>query len=169
MEHRFIESTNSPDLFFNALPEDWQEGIVPFWQDYKHTAKIYVLESAGEVLGGGIVFSTVSPDTQPSYYEEAQRWFDQGYLYIGFLWFSEQHRGKQLGSKWLHHLYDLLPDQNFWLAIDDFKLSAFYQRNGFQLIHKLELEESNEWILSMECAPGEELTTGRMQKIFVQA
>ncbi|AHM58858.1 gcn5-related n-acetyltransferase [Flammeovirgaceae bacterium 311] len=149
MEHRFIESTSSPEVFFSALPADWQEGIVPYWLAYEHTAKIYILESEGAVLGGGIVFSTVSPDTQPCYFEEALRWFDQGYLYIGFLWFSEQHRGKQLGTKWLQHVFELLPEQSFWLAIDDYKLSSFYTRNGFELIKKIGSQESEEWILAM--------------------
>ena len=151
MEHRLVDSTQQPESFFNALPADWQEGIVPYWADYQHTARIFTFQSGTEILGGGIVFSTVSPDTQEVYQQEAQRWFDEGYLYIGFLWFSEQHRGKQLGTKWLEQVFARHPRQKFWLAIDEFRLSSFYIRNGFSLIEKIESAEGEEWVLTMDC------------------
>lgn len=150
MEHQFIECTEKPETFFSKLPEDWQEGIVPYWPEYQQTARIYILHAANEVLGGGIVFSSVSPDTQVVYKQEAQSWFDQGYLYIGFLWFAEEHRGKQLGSQWLKHLFARNSRQKFWLAIDDYKLSSFYQRNGFSLVERIELPEGDEWVLTMD-------------------
>ncbi len=151
MEQRFKETTDKPERFFDILPADWQESIVPYWTDYAHTARIFVMESATEVVGGGIVFSTVSPDCQPAFRKEAQEWFDAGYLYIGFLWISEVHRDKQLGTKWLQQLYNKLPDQNFWLSIDELRLSAFYNRNGFELIKKVELDYYPEWVMSMDC------------------
>ena len=151
MEHRLVDCTQQPESFFNALPADWQEGIVPYWSEYQHTARIFIFQSGTEVLGGGIVFSTISPDTQEVYQEEAQRWFDEGYLYIGFLWFSEQHRGKQLGTKWLEQVFDKNPRQKFWLAIDEYRLSSFYIRNGFSLVQKIESEDGEEWVLTMDC------------------
>lgn len=151
MEHSFKETTDKPERFFSILPADWQESIVPFWTTYEQTARIFVLESATEVVGGGIVFSTVSPDCQPAFQAEAQQWFDQGYLYIGFLWIAEQHRDKQLGSKWLRNLFSLMPDQSFWLSIDELKLASFYKRNGFELIKQVELDYYPEWVMALEC------------------
>ena len=151
MEYYFKESTNKPESFFNALPQDWQEGIVPYWTAYEDTARIFVFETGQEVIGGGSVFSTISPDTQPSYQRDAQRWFDEGYLYIGFLWISEKHRDKKLGSNWLQSVFTILPRQKFWLSIEEYALSSFYLRNGFELIERIDLAESQEWILAMKC------------------
>lgn len=150
MEHCFKEITNKAERFFDILPADWQEGIAPYWSAYEHNARIFVLESAMEVVGGGIVFTTVSPDCQPAYKEEAQSWFDKGFHYIGFLWISEAHRDKQLGSKWLQHLFSHMPEQSFWLSIEDLRLSSFYNRNGFQLITKVELDYYPEWVMTKD-------------------
>lgn len=141
------ETTRQPEHFFSVLPPDWQEGIVPFWTDYQHTAQIFITRTPEETAGGGIVFSTVSPDTMP-YKEEAQKWADAGFLYIGFLWFAEKYRGKQMGSSWLQEVINLFPHKPFWLSVDDFKLVPFYERAGFTLIKKLELETHDEWILA---------------------
>ncbi|EMR01809.1 GNAT family N-acetyltransferase [Cesiribacter andamanensis] len=149
MEHSFKEITHSPASFFSILPPDWQEGIVPHWSAYEQSARIFVLEADGQILGGGIVFSSTSPDTHPTYLEDAQRWFAEGYLYIGFLWISEQYRDKQLGSAWLQQLYDQLPLNRFWLAIEDYRLANFYRRNGFTLIEELTGPDTTEWVLAM--------------------
>ncbi len=143
---QFKDSTASPEQFFSILPPDWQDAIRPFWPGYEDTARIYILESDGEVLGGGIAFSAVSPDTM-FYRDEAQRWFDEGYLYIGFLWVAEQHRGRQLGSMWLQELFLQFPGQRFWLAIEDYQLLPFYERNGFRLAKAVEGEWGPEWVL----------------------
>lgn len=165
VNHRFRESTEKPERFFNTLPPDWQAGIVPYWSEYKHTARIFVLESATEVLGGGIVFSTLSPDTQPAYAAEAQQWFDEGYLYIGFLWIGEQHRDQQLGSAWLQSVYHVLPKQKFWLSIEEHRLASFYIRNGFELKHSLQLADSQEWILVMNQQQRDSVTVDRREKV----
>lgn len=144
---QFKDSTARPEQFFSILPPDWQAAIRPFWPGYEDTARIYTLESEGEVAGGGIVFSAVSPDTM-FYRDEAQRWFDEGYLYIGFLWVAEQHRGRQLGSMWLQELFRLFPGQGFWLAIEDYPLLPFYERNGFRLAKEVKGEWGPEWVLA---------------------
>ena len=148
MEPSFREITEEPERFFSILPADWQEGIVPQWSAYAHSSSIFILETSAEILGGGIVFSKPSPDCQPSYLVEAQEWFDRGYLYIGFVWISERHRDKQLGSKWLQQLCKSMPAQNFWLTIEDVKLSSFYQRNGFELIREVALDYAPEWVMT---------------------
>ena len=147
MDFRFTESTERPERFFAILPRDWRRVIAPCWEDYRGKAKIFILESAAEeVLGGGIVFSAVSPDAR-AYEAEAQHWFDLGYLYIGFLWVAEEHRGKRLGSKWLVELRKKYPGQKFWLAIDDYVLLAFYESNGFRLVGQVDAGAWEEWIL----------------------
>lgn len=147
MAPAFKDCTAEPEQFFSILPPDWQEAIRPFWPGYGGSARIYILESPGETLGGGIVFSTVSPDTM-FYQEEAQRWFSRGYLYIGFLWVAEQYRGRKLGGGWLEALFLHYPGQRFWLAIEDIQLLHFYERYGFRLVKEVSGEDGVEWILA---------------------
>lgn len=147
VEYCFKECTYQPQRFFNILPQDWYENIAPYWKDCQHSARIYILESDTEVLGGGIVFTKVSPDTHHNYKAAAQAWFNKGYLYIGFLWFYEKHRNQQLGSKWLQNVFALFPHQKFWLTIDEYRLAAFYIRHGFQLIERIEFNDYPEWIM----------------------
>ena len=147
MAPQFKDCTARPEYFFSILPPDWRGDIAPVWGDYKDTANIFILESGKQAIGGGIVFSSVSPDTM-IYGAEAQHWFDEGYLYIGFLWIAEQHRGKQLGSSWLQQLIRQFPHQKFWLSIDDYQLLPFYERNGFRLMKEVETASGKEWILT---------------------
>lgn len=147
MACQFKETTRTPERFFSLLPADWREAIAPHWPGYADTARIFTLEKDGELLGGGILFSTPAPDLL-AYGEEARRWFDAGYLYIGFLWIAEAHRGRQLGSLWLQKLRERFPGQQFWLSVDDFSLRAFYERNGFRMIKKIELSSGPEWALA---------------------
>lgn len=146
MPYHFKETTSVPERFFSILPPDWREAISPYWPDYADTARIFTLETNGEVIGGGILFTTPAPDIL-SYGAEAEHWFDQGFLYIGFLWIAEEHRGRQLGSWWLQKLRELLPGQPFWLSIDDYGLRAFYERNGYRLVKAVEVETGTEWVL----------------------
>lgn len=145
--YSFRECTDAPDRFFSILPEDWRESLVPFWPAYQDSARIFILELGADVLGGGIVFSSVSPDTEV-YRAEAQSWFDRGYLYIGFLWIDEQYRGHGLGSLWLMKLREQFPHQKWWLSIEDFALAAFYERVGFRVVKKVEGTYGEEWILA---------------------
>lgn len=143
------ETTLEAKRFFSILPPDWQESIVPYWTRYQNTSQIFVLETSEEVVGGGIIFSTVSPDSL-AYKEEALEWLEKGYLYIGFLWISEKYRGQQLGSFWLQEVLKKFRNQAFWLTIDEFQLLDFYIRNGFKLVRKIELPGHDEWILVNE-------------------
>lgn len=147
MLYHFKEVTLTPERFFSILPADWREDIAPYWAGYAGTARIFTLETDEEALGGGILFSTPAPDIL-AYGEEAQYWFDMGFLYIGFLWIAEAQRGKKLGSLWLQKLKELLPGQPFWLAVDDYALWAFYQRNGSRPVKAVELETGTEWVMA---------------------
>ncbi|MCB9286548.1 MAG: GNAT family N-acetyltransferase [Lewinellaceae bacterium] len=147
MPYHFKEITSTPERFFSILPADWRGAIAPYWPEYSGTARIFTLESGDEVVGGGILFSTPAPDIL-AYGEEARYWFENGFLYIGFLWIAEVHRGKQLGSLWLQQLQDRLPGQSFWLSIDDYSLKGFYERNGYRLVKEVSLETGTEWVMT---------------------
>lgn len=97
------------------------------------------------MAGGGIIFTTNPPDT--AYVAEATELFNAGYMYIGFLWVSEKHRGKKLGLEWIHQIRKYYPNQKFWLAIDEYWLKTFYERAGFSVIKEVWVPEGKEWIL----------------------
>lgn len=108
---------------------------------------MFILEHDGEVMAGGLVFSVVSPDTR-CYGPLAREWFDRGYLYLGFIWVREQHRGAGIGSLWLRELYRYYPGQKFWLAIEEERLEHFYQKNGFRLVAETSAAGYPEWIMA---------------------
>lgn len=149
MEIELVELKQSPEGFFQLLPDDWQDALVPFWENYKGAAKIFTLNAKNEILGGGIVFSSVSPDTE-IYYFEAQNMLNQGYLYMGFLWINENYRSMGLGSRWLEEVFKKNPGQKYWLSIEDYRLSSFYIKNGFKLLKQLDVNGSTEWIMIYE-------------------
>jgi hypothetical protein len=59
---KFAGLNNNPDLFFNILPDDWRESIQPVWKNYISTSEIMVVILNKEIIAGGIIFSSVSPD-----------------------------------------------------------------------------------------------------------
>lgn len=122
--------------FFKILPKDWQEGIVPYWENYKKTTKGYILIDNNEIIAGGLVFSTCPPDMLYNK-GEAETWIEKGYLYVGFIFVIEEKRQQNLGSVWLDNLKKTYPNQKFWLTIEDIKLDAFYIKNGFKRIKTL--------------------------------
>uniref|UniRef100_UPI0040472D09 GNAT family N-acetyltransferase n=1 Tax=Mariniflexile sp. TaxID=1979402 RepID=UPI0040472D09 len=131
-----FKTCNDYPEFFNILPKDWQEGILPFWQTYKMTTQGYLLVEKNQIIAGGLVFSKCPPDML--YAEsEANLWFDTGYLYVGFIYVIEERRQQNLGSVWLDHLKRMYPNQKYWLTIEDLKLDAFYIKNGFKRIKSL--------------------------------
>ena len=143
----FKDFTDRAKDFFEILPEDWVVEIEPLWDDYDNTAKIYCIIDESTVVSGGIVFSTVSPDTK-GYKEIAQSWLTRGYLYIAFLYVSENHRGRGLGSFWYRELKKLDPQQKFWLAIEEKNLMDFYVPLGFFEQAKVLNNGTEEWILA---------------------
>ena len=129
----FRELEEDPERFFEIIPQDWQDEIVPFWDDFKTKAKIYILEDNSGVIGGGIVFHKAPPDFE--YFEkEAQKWFENGYLYLGFIWIAEAHRNKNLGSFWLDQLKARDFKQHYFLLTEEDHLQHFYAKNGFNEI-----------------------------------
>lgn len=147
MNFQFKLLQNTADRFFEILPRDWQDEIVPFWTHYETSSKIFVIEENNRIIGGGIVFATTPPDVI-YYKEEAQHWFDNEYLYIGFLWIAEDKRNNNLGSFWLDELKMQNTKQKYWLLIEDERLHGFYQRNGFKLIKTIINDQHAEWLYS---------------------
>ena len=147
MKYIFKQSFNTD--FFQLLPIDWFNGIAPFWAEYADTSNIYTLCHNDEIIGGGIVFNSCSPDML--YNElEAQKWLKNGYLYIGFIWVKEEYRNKKIGSTWLQELINKFPAQKFWLTVDEEILISFYKKNGFKLIKSLQNRADIEWLLTYE-------------------
>lgn len=142
---------SNPKIFFDILPQDWQIEIVPFWNQYEHSSRIYVLTENDQIIGGGIVFSTCPPDV--SYYEkEAQIWFQNDYLYVGFIWIAEDRRNKNLGSFWLNGLKKLYPEQKYWLLTEEEHLHRFYQKNEYVLIETILNNGITEWLYAFQPA-----------------
>mgnify|MGYP002786922435 FL=1 len=143
----FAELTATPDRFFSFLPDDWSVEIAPLWQGYAQTgSRIFALLENEKIVAGGIVFNTVSPDTQ-GYASIAQRYFDSGRLYIAFVFVSPAERGKGYGSLWVQKLRKHMPQQPFWLAIEDAALVKFYEPLGFTVIETVNNEGATEWVL----------------------
>ncbi|MBA6154460.1 GNAT family N-acetyltransferase [Gelidibacter maritimus] len=142
---KFRELENNPQLFFQTLPQDWQDEIVPFWDDYKIDSKIYIIEGDIGIVGGGIVFYKSPPHFE--YFEtEAKAWFDKGYLYLGFILISESHRNKSLGSFWLNQLQSKNPEQHYFLLTEEEQLHHFYLKNGFVCNQSLQNGDHLEWL-----------------------
>lgn len=129
--------------FFEILPDEWQESIIPHWEALKNSAQVYVIENDREILVGGIVFSSIIPEMK-AYAKEAHHWFSNDYLYIGYLWVPEKERGKNLGSIWLKELRELDKHQKYWLTIEEEGLSKFYLKNNFKHIKTLAVKDSKE-------------------------
>jgi GNAT superfamily N-acetyltransferase len=144
---RLVDRTDDPARYFALLPADWQEGIVPHWAAYRGAARVYTLEAGATLLGGGIVFDRMAPDTL-AYEETARVWFERGYRYVGFLWIDETQRGRGLGSRWLELLRERFPGQGFWLSVEDEGLVPFYEHNGFRRAGAVRGDDGEEWILS---------------------
>lgn len=147
MDIQFTNATESPEQFFNMLPEDWQALIVPYWENYKDAAKIYVLKEADEVVAGGLVFSKSLPDMS-DFERSQQHLFSEGYLYIGFIWVPTHKRNQQLASQWLTLLKNQNPKQKYWLTIEEEQLKYFYEKNGFVLIEESDNEDDKEWLFT---------------------
>lgn len=140
---KFDNYTSKANLFFEMLPKDWQETIIPFWDHLKQTTQIYVLVEDNVIVAGGLVFSICPPDMM--YYEsKANKWFQKGFLYLGFIYVDEMKRNRNLGSLWLDSVKKQYPKTGFWLSIEDENLDKFYGRNGFEKVETMKNTELNE-------------------------
>lgn len=118
-------------IFFDLLPKDWQDSIVPYWRNYSESAKVYVLKKDGEICAGGIVFNSLPPEME-HFRKEVNYWLKRYYLYIGFIWVPEDKRKQNYGFEWLFNLKRQNPAQKFWLTTEEKQLKSFYIKNGFR-------------------------------------
>ncbi len=128
--------TNNPTLFFEILPEDWQESIIPHWSILKDSTQVFVLEEHQEICAGGIIFSSVFHEMD-GYKEEAKHWFSKDYLYLGYIWVPLEKRNNNYGSTWMNNLLHLDRQQKYWLTTEDKSLKYFYKKIGFSYIKTL--------------------------------
>lgn len=147
MNTQFSNVTDTPEQFFNILPDDWKVLIEPYWESYKNVAKIYVLIEDGEVVAGGLVFSKSLPDMS-DFERSLQYLFSEGYLYLGFIWVPAHKRNRQLASQWLTFLKNQDPNQKYWLTIEEESLKYFYEKNGFKLIKESDNDDDKEWLFT---------------------
>jgi len=139
----FKNYTAKAHVFFEMLPSDWKDNIVPFWDDLKSTTQLFVLIENKTMIAGGLVFSKCPPDLM--YYEKkANKWFEKGYLYLGFIFVDERQRNRSLGSLWLENIKKQYPKTGFWLAIEDENLHKFYYKNGFEKVETIKNNDSQE-------------------------
>lgn len=132
----FKNYTAKAHVFFEMLPSDWKDNIVPFWDDLKSTTQLFVLIENETIIAGGLVFSKCPPDLM--YYEnKANKWFEKGYLYLGFIFVDERQRNRSLGSLWLENIKKQYPKTGFWLAIEDENLHKFYYKNDFEKVETI--------------------------------
>ncbi len=141
----FRELKNNPQQFFEILPQDWQDEIIPFWDDYKSAAKIYIIEDHLTIIGGGIAFYKSPPGFE--YFEtEAKALFDDGYLYLGFIWIQEDHRNRNLGTFWLNRLKAENRQHRYFLLTEEDHLQHFYEKNGFYRVKSVLNQDYIEWL-----------------------
>jgi len=142
---RLENYTSKAQEFFDILPVDWQEGILPFWESFKKSTQVFVLIENHEIIVGGLVFTECPPDML-YYQKEANYWFDRGYLYLGFIFVKETERNRHLGSLWLDKIKEKFPTNGLWLSIEDENLHRFYDKNGFRKVATVINGESEESI-----------------------
>lgn len=150
MEFRQIND-NYQD-FFKILPIDWQDDIVPIWDDYVDVPKIFVLTDFSKIVAGGIVFNSAPPNRTEFEIVEGEPYLAKGYHYIGFLFVDPDRRNEALGTRWLTALKHQFPDQCFWLTIEEEALKNFYIKNGFVCVAQSAMGDSPEWMLIYETA-----------------
>jgi len=122
--------------FFDLLPLDWQESILPIWNTCQEQAQILTLEQDHEICAGGIVFYKSIPEMEV-YREEADLWFFKNHLYIGYVWVPESKRNNNYGSLWLKELLLRDPNQAYWLTTEDKQLRYFYEKAGFTYVKSI--------------------------------
>lgn len=143
--YKFTEITSHPEHFFKLLPQDWQDEIVPFWEDQAAHAVIYGIDYHETLVGGGIVFYA-SPPNFDYFEDEAQSWFSQGYHYLGFIYIDPNYRNKNLGSFWLTELKLRNPHQDYFLLTEEDHLQHFYEKNGFVRVKAILNDRNLEWL-----------------------
>jgi diamine N-acetyltransferase len=144
---KFVGLNSSPELFFSILPVDWKDSIQPVWKDYLFSSDIIAVMYNKEIIAGGIIFSSVSPDMLENY-KIAEHWLNLGYKYLAYLFVTPKYQKLGIGTFWLKEIFKKFPSQKFFLTIEDYMLKDFYISNNFKLISELETKEGKNWLLA---------------------
>ncbi|WP_320417097.1 GNAT family N-acetyltransferase [Tenacibaculum sp. IB213877] len=143
----FIKPISNQTELFSILSDEWKELITPVWQLHASSSNIYGLFLNDQLIGGGILFYKMPPYAT-SFELENENLFKKGYVYLGYVWISENHRNKGYASKFLTLLKKENPSQKYWLTIEEENLRYFYEQNGFTMYAESENEYPKEWILT---------------------
>ncbi len=145
----FSKWQGSPDRFLAAMPEDWQADFLLYLETCTERMELYAISDDDQIMAGGAVLKGLPPDME-LFEKETRRFVEKGYLYIGFLFVDAAHRGQNIGSSWLKHLFKALEGQGFWLTVEDPGLIKFYEKNGFRWIGTLKQGSICEDLLVLE-------------------
>lgn len=144
---KFNKVNQPPISFFDFLPKDWKEVLIPQWDRLKTTSELYVIWNANELVCMGIVFQKYLPNLSR---EEQAAWTNfKDALYIGYLYTVPKYRGKGMATLWFESLKKEYPNSTFWLAIEQPTLMKFYSKLGFHRYESVHLPQhtQKEWIL----------------------
>jgi GNAT superfamily N-acetyltransferase len=111
--------------------------------------ELFVITEKDRIVAGGMVFEGLPADMQV-FDDDVRLYIEKGYLYIGYLFVDQAHRGKQLGSLWLTCIKGLYGGKGFWLTVEEPGLREFYEKNGFTWVKSLEKEGDSEELLLRE-------------------
>lgn len=140
-----VDLSDEPEVFFDLLPTDWLDALHANWSDFKPSTYVFGIKKGQQVIGGGLVFSEHSNETD-NYPQVSKYYFSAGFLYIGYLWVAEDFRGQNIGDFWLNSVFNMFPQNPFWLSIEDAGLAKFYLRNGFTLEREMIFPGGKDWI-----------------------
>ncbi len=127
---KFNKVTQLPISFFDFLPEDWKEELRPQWDNLRSSPEVYTITIDCELICMGIVFKEVLPKLSLAE-KRVQKMF-VNYSYIGYLYTLPKYRGQGFATKWFEFIKKQEPKRNFWLAIEESNLIAFYSKLGFK-------------------------------------
>ncbi|MFT7268353.1 MAG: hypothetical protein ACI905_000556 [Roseivirga sp.] len=96
-------------------------------------------------IGGGLIFTdyTLEDDCYPYL---AQSYFNQVFIYIGYVGIEERYRGLNRGSFWFSEIHKKYPNDGIWLSIMEPSLGALCEKNGFSFDQEIELAHGLEWV-----------------------
>lgn len=143
---KLVDCTAEPERFFSKLPAGWKREARQAWPQVAAESRILILQEGTSFRGGGIVSQALFPDMQ-AFEEDARRWYDRNYHYIGFLYVPTEFRSHGYGSIWLKEIRKAVPARGFWLSIEKIGLLKFYARSGFHLERIVRQGEHTEWLL----------------------
>jgi GNAT superfamily N-acetyltransferase len=148
-QKQFLKWEGPLDSFTAAMPDDWPPYFQQCIAESRDAMELFVITEKDRIVAGGMVFEGLPADMQV-FDDDVRLYIEKGYLYIGYLFVDQAHRGKQLGSLWLTCIKGLYGGKGFWLTVEEPGLREFYEKNGFTWVKSLEKEGDSEELLLRE-------------------